>query len=478
MHIRRQLARPRLTELEPYFQHIRERAGIQEGYAPGVYFEAEHARMDAEHDHVPGERADATDLPLVTIDPEGALDLDQAVHIERRGDGHRVFYAIADVGAHVTPDGELDADTRSRGQTVYCPDRRIGLHPPVMSEGYASLLPGQRTKAVLWTLDLDGKGDLSEVDLTRVWVRSRHQYSYAELASSPPSAASGLVSLLGEVGERRRTLARSRGAVTLPKPSQAVGVEEGRLVLRFRAARGIEDDNAQVSLLTGEAAARLMLEGGIGVLRTLPPAEDKALRRLRHQAVALGIEWSDHESYPDVLARLDLDSPTTAAFLTYATALFRGAAWVPFDDSDPDLPRPEVVSHGALGVPYAHVTAPLRRLVDRFATEACLAIREGRATPKWVRSALPSLGEAMARSDNASSRVDRACIDAVEAALLSGQIGEEFTGVGLDDDTIQLAEPAIVAKCLGAVEVGRSQRIGLVSAELEKGPLFETLPEA
>jgi exoribonuclease R len=475
MRIRRPLARPPLTELEPYFRLVRERAEVPEGYPADVYFEAEHSNRDNDRDDVPGERADATDLPLVTIDPEGSLDLDQAIGIERHGDGHRVSYAIADVGAHVTPGGALDVDTHHRGQTIYCPDRRIGLHPPVMSEGYASLLPGQRTKAVLWTIDLDAKGDIAEIDIHRAWVQSRRQYSFAEFASGPPSDASHLVGLLAEVGERRRALARARGAVTLPKPSQEVGLEEGHLVLKFRAAKGVEDDNAQISLLTGEAAARLMLKGGVGILRTMPPADEKALVRLRFQAHALGIDWGDQDTYADVLFRLDLDSPRAAAFLTQATSLFRGAAWVPFDDSNPSLPRPEVTSHGALGVPYAHVTAPLRRLVDRFATEACLAVVGGKPLPGWVRDALPSLGDEMARSDHVSSTVDQACISAVEAAALSGHVGEEFQGVGLDDDTIQLAEPAVVARCGGSVEVGKSQRVRLVSTRYEEGPVFSVL---
>ncbi|HEY0506754.1 MAG TPA: RNB domain-containing ribonuclease, partial [Blastococcus sp.] len=86
---------------------------------------------------------DASDLPLVTLDPVGSQDLDQAVHLAARGDGYRVSYAIADVGAVVDPGGPLDAEARRRGQTLYSPDRRIPLHPPVLSEGAASLLAGR-----------------------------------------------------------------------------------------------------------------------------------------------------------------------------------------------------------------------------------------------------------------------------------------------------------------------------------------------
>ncbi len=86
--------------------------------------------------------SDLTDLPFLTIDPPGSTDLDQAMHLERRGDGFRVRYAIADVGAFVRPGGALDAEAHRRVETLYSPDTRTPLHPPVLSEGAASLLPG------------------------------------------------------------------------------------------------------------------------------------------------------------------------------------------------------------------------------------------------------------------------------------------------------------------------------------------------
>src|SRR6185312_14095370 len=58
---------------------------------------------------------DRTDIPLVTIDPPGSLDLDQAMSIERNGDGWRVYYAIADVAALVASGGAIDLEANRRG---------------------------------------------------------------------------------------------------------------------------------------------------------------------------------------------------------------------------------------------------------------------------------------------------------------------------------------------------------------------------
>jgi exoribonuclease R len=470
MLIRRVIARVPLDELVPRFTEIRQEAGVRVTRADAVL--AEVVPSDVEPGHIVGDLADLTDVPFVTIDPEGSRDLDQAIHLERAGDGWRVRYAIADVAAHVNPHGALDADTWDRVETVYCPDMRVGLHPPIMSEGYASLLPGQRTKAVVWDLVVANDGTLTSTDVRRAWVVSVRQYAYADVAHTPPAEAAELVALMAEMGDARRGLLRAAGAVSLPKPSQEVERDADGLRLTFRAARGIEDDNAQVSLLTGMAAARLMLDAGVGMLRTMPPASDDAVRRLRRQALALGVDWPKDAQYSDVLDTIDLASATGSAFLTAAVTLFRGAAWEPFQVTQ-GMPVPDHATHGALAAPYAHVTAPLRRLVDRYGTEICVAHAAGLPIPAWVTEALPHLGQTMLAGVRRGGKVDRACIDAVEAAVLEPHLGENFVAVGLDGDTIQLAEPAVVARCTGDIPVGKRLQATLIHADIQDGVKFE-----
>lgn len=83
--------------------------------------------------------------------------------------------------------------------------------------------------------------------------------------------------------------------------------------LAYRAALPVEQWNAQLSLLCGMAAAELMLVGGWGRLRTLPPAGRESLDALRRQAVALGLPWPDGVTYADVIHALDPAEPEAAA---------------------------------------------------------------------------------------------------------------------------------------------------------------------
>jgi exoribonuclease R len=427
--------------------------------------------------------ADRTDLEFVTIDPPGSTDLDQAFTIVREGDGWRVFYAIADVPAFVAPGGAIDTQAHARGQTIYAADGRIPLHPTVISEGAASLLPGELRGAFVWEHVLDAAGDVTSTTVARARIRSRRQLDYptaqADLsAGRGPDAA--LLGMLREVGEARIALEAARGGASLSTPEVLVSMQDGRTappkyVLDRRELLPMEAWNAQLSLMTGMAAAGMMLDAGVGILRTMPPADEVAVAKLRRQARALGTPWPEDQRYGDYLRGLDGRDPGQLAILHAASSLFRGAGYTPFDGT-----APENTAQAAVGAPYAHVTAPLRRLVDRFGLVICEAHSAGAPVPDWAREALPELPKEMARSSNVANRLDRITLETVEAAVLAPRIGEVFDAVVLsaggmsgsaknDGGTVQLTDPAVEAVCDGHLEPGTDVRVRLVAADIATG---------
>ncbi|MHA6759597.1 RNB domain-containing ribonuclease [Streptacidiphilus sp. PAMC 29251] len=423
---------------------LRARLELPESWSPEVLAEVGEATRAV---RLPA--YDATELPLFTIDPPDSLDLDQAMHLERRGSGYRVYYAIADVGAFVRPGGAIDTEARRRVETLYFPDLRVPLHPPQFSEGAASLLPGQDVPALLWQLDLDVDGALICTDLRRALVRSRRKLEYAGVQRAiDEGTADEALALLGTIGPLREEREADRGGVSLPIPEQEIELEGGGYTLSYRAPRPADSWNAQISLLTGMAAAEMMLDAGIGLLRTLPAAPDSAYARLRRTATALGVDWPDALPYPQLIRSLNPGRPAHAAFLNECTGLLRGAAYTAFDGEVPSDPR-----HAAVASLYAHCTAPLRRLADRFAGEVCAAVASGDPVPEWVREALPEIPKLMETGDRRAHEVERACVDLVEAELLRGREGEVFDGVVVDVDerkpqsgTVQLHAPAVRAR--------------------------------
>ena len=458
----------------PDFAAVRAEFALPTGFPAAVLAEAAEAAARA----ATGDgRVDATDIELVTIDPPGAKDLDQALGITRRGDGFRVHYAIADLGAVVAPCGAIDAEVRKRGQTVYLPDGSVPLHPPVLSEGASSLLPDGPHSAVLWTIDLDAAGERTAVDVRRATVRSRARLDYAgvqaDIDAGRPHPA---VAALAELGALRRALAVARGAIELELPDQEVAPDGvGGWTTRIRQRPPVENWNAEISLLTGTAAAALMLDAGVGVLRTLPAPEPSAVEQLKRTAATLGITWPDGATAAQVLSGLPHDTGPALALRRAASALLRGAGYAAFDQAAGMAP-PADPGHGGIGAPYAHVTAPLRRLVDRFGTEVCLAVAAGAALPEWLTAALPTLPSVMAESDAVAAKVERACVDRTEAALLASRVGAEFAAVVLrasgpenEPGEVFIAEPPVLAKGTGVPRAGEVVRVELVEADPTTG---------
>ena len=453
-------------EVKAAFTELRRQLRVPSEFPPEVLAEAEHA---ARSPRLPD--ADETETPFVTLDPEGSMDLDQAFHLERRGDGYRVKYAIADMAAFVEAGGPMDVEAHERGTTLYAPDVNVRLYPPVLSEGAGSLLPDETRPALVWTMDVDETGEGTAVHVHRALVRSRAKLDYvsAQTALDDGSAAEQL-RLLREVGILREQRETRRGGVSLALPEQLVTHEERHYGLRFRAPLPVEGWNAQISLLTGMAAAELMLGGHVGVLRTVPPPEPDRLKRLQLTAQALNVEWPEGVTYQGFVRGLSPFVARQAALLVEAAGLLRGSGYVSFDGDPPADPV-----HSPLASTYAHTTAPLRRLVDRYVGEICLALAAGDGIPDWVRAELWTLPETMAATGGRAGQYEAGIVSIVEAALLEPRVGETFEAIVVElhtrrgGATIALREPAVTARCTGDdLPLGGRIRVRLTDADVMK----------
>lgn len=416
--------------------------------------------------------ADLRDIEFLTIDPEGARDLDQALHLQRTSGGGILHYAIADVPAFVSPGGRVDAAARERGETLYAVDGTIPLHPRELSEAAASLLPDQDRRAFVWRFELDERAEPVEVTLTRAVVRSRRQWTYAE-AQKAVDEKSGPASLtaLPWFGDERAKREQERGGASLNSPEIEVEVADGHYELTRRATLPIEDWNAQVSLLTGMAAAKIMLDAGVGILRTMPAADADDVATFRAQTAALGNPWPEGVGYGEYLRGLRGEDAKTLAIRDAATRLFRGAGYTAFDGAPP-----ADTLQSAIAAPYAHTTAPLRRLVDRWSLVVCEAAANGHEVPQWARESLSQLPKIMGRSNGLAGRLESASIDRVEAAVLHGREGERFAGVVLGRRNggmrVQLSGPLVTVVVAGLdAGSGSTVEVQLQRADIATGEI-------
>ena len=433
---------------------IRTQFQLPRSFPPDAEAAAESAARQAFPDH-----ADRTAIAFVTLDPASSTDLDQAFVIEPSGSDLILRYAIADVGAFVPEAGPVDTEAWKRGQTIYMPDGKISLYPTVLCEGAASLLPDGEKPAIIFTVRVATDGAARLDGAERGMIRSRAKLGYSTVR--PEDLPAGFA----ELSRRIEAAEDARGASRVDPPQQQV-VEgpDGSFRLQFRPMSAAEQSNACLSLASNLAVADALYAQGTGLFRVMAEPDDWSIRRLRHSAKAFGVDWPKAMSLEERQRSLDPNDPKQAAFMLAIRRAGIHASYAPFEAGE----RPW---HWAMRATYVHATAPLRRLADRYVTEAALAVANGRAVPDWVTSAFDRLPEVMNRAEAKAGQVDSAVLELAEAVVLAGRVGETFEGTVTDIDRkrgarIQICDPAIITRIpANGLGIGAAARLRLDEAD-------------
>lgn len=385
----------------------------------------------------PDGRRDLSHLGFATLDPASSTDLDQAFAMATDGDAVLLHYAIADVNAFVAPGSRCDAEAWKRGLTFYLPDGKAGLYPPVLAENAASLLPDGPRPAVVMTVAVDPAGETTLRSAERAMIHSRAKLAYDAVTAAdlPPE--------LPELARRIRDAEDRRGASRLEFPEQEIVDVDGGYALAIRPRLASEDDNATMSLAANLAVAAAMQAAGTGLFRVMDAPDERDVKGLRHIAHVMGLNWQRSIPLEQFARTLSTEDPRAAAFLLSIRRASGGARYAPF------IPG-RTPFHAAMAATYAHATAPLRRLADRYVLAAICALTEGSAIPGFVTDAFAKLPDLMDAAEARSSKVERDVIDLVEAVTLMGHEGSVFEAMVIDVDAhgakIQLADPAIIAR--------------------------------
>jgi exoribonuclease R len=412
---------------------IREQFQVPDSFPPAVLAAAEEAARRA-----PTAHADRTATRFVTLDPASSTDLDQAFAIQAAGSDLLLHYAIADVAWFVDDGGAIDTEAWTRGETLYLPDGKAPLYPPVLSQRAASLLPDGPRPAVVFTVRVAPDGGVTLDGAERAVIRSAAKLAYETATEADLPAG------FADLAARIQAAEDRRGAARVDPPEQEVdAVAGGGYELAFRPLLPSEERNAALSLACNLAVAKALQAHHTGLFRVMAEPDERAVRRLRHTATAFGIAWPATASLDQFERTLDAHDPKRAAFMLAIRRGGQGASYVPYQEG-------VVPWHSAMAATYAHATAPLRRLADRYVVMATLAIANGQAVPEAVSAAFAKLPGVMAKADSLAGRVDRAVIDLAETVLLKGGEGKLFSAVVTDLDErgarIQLTDLPVVAR--------------------------------
>ncbi|WP_309623480.1 RNB domain-containing ribonuclease [Novosphingobium sp.] len=412
---------------------IRAQFKVPAAFPPQVLAAAEQAAR-----RVPSEHADRTAVAFVTLDPASSTDLDQAFAIEASGSDLLLHYAIADVPWFVRDGDPIDTEAWARGETFYLPDGKAGLHPPLLAENVASLLPDGDRPAVVFTTRVAPDGGVKLEGAERAMIRSRAKLGYE--TATPAQLPAGFADLARRIAAAEA----ARGAARVDPPEQEVERDAaGHFTLRLRPLTLAERSNAALSLATNLAVADALYAAKTGLFRVMAGPDSRAVARLRFTAKAFGLAWPEQATLEQFERTLDAADPAAAAFMLAIRRAGNGASYVPYEAGVKPW-------HAAMAATYCHMTAPLRRLADRYVVRAALSVANGRPVEGEVEAAFKRLGPVMGKADARAGQVERAVVDLAEAAMLADRQGESFAAVVTQIDEagtrIQLCDLPVVAR--------------------------------
>ena len=369
------LGRPEdpLTEVEKVLAC----ADISDEFPAEVAHAAEQVPREVE-DADRRDRADLRDVPFMTIDPETARDFDDAVALQSiPGGGHRVWVAVADVSHYLREDTALDREARSRGCSLYLPNRAIPMLPEALSGNICSLLAGEDRLAMVVRIDFDGNLAVRDRDFCAAVIHSRARLDYPGVAAALAGKAQGkhkkyepfLPALRGLDALARRLRARRQqlGALDLDLPQVVVELDhdDPGLVRDIRRARRDPGERHAYAMIEEFMLAANMAVGESFQERDEPtlwrihPAPDaEKMHNFSAMAERYGLPVDEDEARtPSGLAAVLKRLQGHPAEKALSFQLLRSLKQATYDGTN--------VGHfGLAATAYLHFTSPIRRYPD------------------------------------------------------------------------------------------------------------------
>ena len=338
-------------------------------------------------------REDLRDVFTFTIDPDDAKDFDDALSLETvSGSLLRIGIHIADVGAYVQPNSQLDKEAHKRGNSTYLVGAVIPMLPHALSNGVCSLKEDvdRLTKSVFLTFTKGGK--LKSTEFSNTVIRSNKRLTYnqaytllfnddltvarnlklppahqtgstgralSELKRSELAQLQGSIRSLWNVASKMRYERMRAGSLDLDMSETKIFVDKDGFADRLEKV--VNDESHQLieefMLAANEAVAKAMRDANLPCLyRTHDDPDEERLNELREYLATFGVTVANLNVRSEVVKLIQiLDTHSQGHILK--TQLLRSLKKACYR-STPDG------HYGLNKKNYCHFTSPIRRYSD------------------------------------------------------------------------------------------------------------------
>lgn len=386
------------------------------------------------------DRTDFRPLATVTIDGEHARDFDDAITIERLGNGNYwLGVHIADVAHYVQEGTALDEEAYERATSVYFPERAVHMFPPELSTGLCSLNPRVDRLVQSCLMEVDRRGTVVRYELHDGVINSNERMTYTDvnaiLTEQDPEVTAryeAFVPLfasmreLFEILNRRR---RRRGSIDfdLKEPEIVLddeGMVEEIIALERNVAHRIIEE---FMLVANETVAQHLSDHGVPTLYRIHEEPDPLkVEEFEEFIGTLGysLARSGDDVSPRDFQRLVDRMRGTPEEKPIAFLMLRTMQKARYD--------PENMGHfGLAAESYTHFTSPIRRYPDLVVHRTLRASRHrslDQERAEQLEEDMPEIARHTSERERRADDAERELVQWKKVRFMADKVGDEFDG--------------------------------------------------
>jgi len=412
--------------------------GITPEFPPKVLSTAEKMANTAAIEEQTEERTDLSGELIFTIDGKKAKDFDDAVSIEKMGDGFRLGVHIADVSHFVREGSPLDKEAFQRGTSIYYPDSVVPMLPFQLSNEICSLKPNEKRLALSVSIDFDAQGNVVGSKIFNSTIASKIRFTYTEVArllekGDPENRTEDVLNALKTMHGLSRILRKNRfrrGSVDFNLPEPEVQMDDkGRIERIVMAEHNVAHELIEEFMLAANQVVAKFLsdKNAPAIHRIHEPPDDDKIAEFNRFILSFGVKLKNTHNVPSSdLQNLLKQVKNHPEERTINTLLLRTMKKAVYSAKDP--------GHYCLGFKYyTHFTSPIRRYPDLITHRLVKSfLNKRKCSQREHKRLLPKVAEvaeqSSAREQNAMA-IEREVNDLRRAQFMADKIGKIYSGL-------------------------------------------------
>jgi len=405
-------------------------------------------------------REDLRHIPVLSIDPPGCKDIDDALHCTVLPNGnYQVGVHIADVTHYVKAGSAIDLEAANRSTSTYLVNRRLDMLPALLTTDLCSLKGNQDRFAISVLWEVTPQADIVDVDFKKSIIHSIAALTYQQaqtMIDLPESDCkddiqAGAVKRLASLARTLRKRRIGAGALTLASPEVKFVLDSESLNPTDVQAYAVLEANAVVEefmLLANVTVSKKILRHypTLSVLRRHPAPNRSMFQPLISKARCHGFEI-DIEDSKRLADSLDAAVKQSDPYFNELLRILSTRCMSPAQYFCSGEHKPTEWHHYGLAAPvYTHFTSPIRRYADVCVHRLLSGAIGVSPLPTLLssKSYLHDLTANMNRRHRSAQLAGRASVQLHTLVFFSGESGaKDEDAYVLDVETAEGVEPSL-----------------------------------